>query len=105
MLQRNDITVVTVRDIFDVVLDAYEGMNKCLSKDTGFIEPPLFECGLAEVQRWYGNVILRPELKALRRLIFTSQNQDQAPAPVPTSNPTSPGDTRFVSNSRELVNL
>ncbi|ETK84960.1 hypothetical protein L915_10123 [Phytophthora nicotianae] len=49
-LQRDDITVAAVRDIFDIVLDDYVGMKKYLAADANIIEFPLFESDLAKLQ-------------------------------------------------------
>ncbi|ETN06429.1 hypothetical protein PPTG_13758 [Phytophthora nicotianae INRA-310] len=60
-LQRDDITVAAVRDIFDIVLDDYDGMEKYLAVDANIIEFPLFESGLAKLQAGLDKTLERNE--------------------------------------------
>ncbi|OWZ23822.1 hypothetical protein PHMEG_0001232 [Phytophthora megakarya] len=80
-LQRNDMTVATVRDIFDIVLDDYDGMEKYLAPDADIVESGVFESGLAKIQAGVATSFMRNERKALHRL--TTTDPDQSPtAPV-----------------------
>ncbi|ETK90886.1 hypothetical protein L917_05269 [Phytophthora nicotianae] len=49
-LQRKYMTVTTVRDIFDVVLDDDDDMDYCLAAGGEVVECPDFEAGLAKIQ-------------------------------------------------------
>ncbi|ETK82853.1 hypothetical protein F441_12084 [Phytophthora nicotianae CJ01A1] len=60
-LQRDNITVAAVRDIFDIVLDDYDGMEKYLAADAIIIEYPLFESDLAKIQAGLDKTLQRNE--------------------------------------------
>ncbi|KAG3069148.1 hypothetical protein PI124_g21555 [Phytophthora idaei] len=62
-LQRQDMTVAPVRDIFDIVLDEYDDMEKYLAVDADIVESPVFERSLAKLQAGVETALLRSERK------------------------------------------
>ncbi|GMF30679.1 unnamed protein product [Phytophthora lilii] len=75
-LQSNDITLATIRDIFDVVIEEYDSMDKQAGEETA---------------------LLRSERNALRHLISTYQPQLQ-------STTTSPGSKSKRKRAAEALN-
>lgn len=49
-LQREQLSASSVRDIFDVVIDEYEGMKDYLTSDADIVVIPEFESGLVKLQ-------------------------------------------------------
>ncbi|KAE9108189.1 hypothetical protein PF010_g12003 [Phytophthora fragariae] len=77
-LQRQDMTVATVRDMFGGILEYYENMEKYLAADANIVELPEFERGLAKFQAGVESTLSRTERKALNRLLVSPQ----APPPA-----------------------
>ncbi|ETO79787.1 hypothetical protein F444_05582 [Phytophthora nicotianae P1976] len=87
-LQRKDVTITTVRDTFDVVLDDHEDMDYCLAAGGEVVECPDFEAGLAKIQCGAEKTLLVPERHAVARLLRSPAGQsDQRRNTVPASLP------------------
>ncbi|KAE9050056.1 hypothetical protein PR001_g2739 [Phytophthora rubi] len=84
-LQCHDMTVATVRDIFDIVLDDYDNMEKYLAPDADIVECPDFKRGLAKIQGGEFT-LLRNERKARHRLLAEPQDQPRTVATSSTPN-------------------
>ncbi|KAF1786156.1 SKP1 component, POZ domain [Phytophthora cactorum] len=73
-LQRQDMTVATVLDIFDIVRDEYDDMEKYLAVDADIVESPVFERSLAKLQAGVETALLRSERKVLARLVVAPRS-------------------------------
>ncbi|KAG3110002.1 hypothetical protein PI125_g10425 [Phytophthora idaei] len=71
-LQRQDMTVAPVRDIFDTVLDAYDDMEMYLAADADIVESPVFERSLTKLQAGVETALLTSERKILARPVCTA---------------------------------
>ncbi|GMF40288.1 unnamed protein product [Phytophthora fragariaefolia] len=85
-LERHDTMVATIRDIFEIVLDDYDNMEKYLAPDADIVECPDFERGLAKIQGGGDFTLLRNERKALNRLLDEPQDQPRTVATYSTPN-------------------
>ncbi|KAE9020582.1 hypothetical protein PR001_g13566 [Phytophthora rubi] len=81
--QRQDMTITTVRDMFDVVMEGHEGLDGYLGVNGQIVEFPDFEAGVVKVQSGSEKTLLAAERKAVSHLLCLQHSIAHEPIDAP----------------------